>query len=321
LITTMINSYMSTRSWASVDYQSTGSGAGVSALQQKIVDFAGSDAPLSATERTNIPNALHIPETIGAVTIAYNLPGVPTGLKLNGTVIANIYLGNITKWNDAAIQQLNPTTTLPNQNIVPVHRSDGSGTTFVFTGYLSAVNGNWSSIVGQGKSVSWPVTGQASIGNTGVAGIVEGSAYTIGYVELNYAIANTMKVAAVQNPAGNYVMPTLASTTSAAQSIASAGLPAGDAAWTSINILNAPASDAYPIVSFSYLLVYKELNVVSGMSQAEAVGVVQFLWYAVHDGQSLAASQSYASLPSNVVSIDETTIKSITFNGVQVYQP
>jgi phosphate ABC transporter phosphate-binding protein len=316
----MITAYTATRSWAQVNYQGTGSGGGISALQQKTVDFAGSDAPLSATERTNIPNALHIPETIGSVTLTYNLPGVATGLKMNSTIIANIYLGTITNWNDTAIRQLNPGVNLPNQTIIPVHRSDGSGTTFVFTGYLSAVSSTWNTTVGQGKSVAWPVAGLSSLGNSGVAGIIEGQAYTFGYVELAYTIANSMKVAAVQNPSGAFVMPTLASTTAAAQSIASAGLPAGSESWTNVNILNAQGADAYPIVSFSYLLVYKELNVIPGMTQAQAVGIVQWLWYVVHDGQSQAASLNYATLPANVVSIDETTIKSITFNGVQVYQ-
>jgi phosphate transport system substrate-binding protein len=317
----MINTYMATRSWATVDYQPTSSGGGISSLQQKLVDFGCSDAPLSATDMTNLPNSLQIPETIGAVTLAYNLPGVPTGLKLNSTVIANIYLGTITNWNDTALRQLNPGVNLPNQTIIPVHRSEGSGTTFVFTGYLSAVSPTWNTTVGQAKSVTWPVTGLSSQGNNGVAGIIEGQAYTIGYVELAYAITNTMKVAAVQNPSGNYVMPTTASTTAAAQSVASKGLPAGNEVWTNVNILNAPASDAYPIVSFSYTIVYKELNVITGMDQAKAINLVQWLWYMVHDGQSQAAGQYYASLPANVVSIDETTIKSITFNGAQVYIP
>jgi phosphate ABC transporter phosphate-binding protein len=321
LLDKMITAYTATRSWAQVNYQGIGSGGGVSALQQKTVDFAGSDAPLSATERSNIPNALHIPETIGSVTLAYNLPGISTGLKLNSSVIASIYLGTITNWNDTAIRQLNPGVNLPNQTIIPVHRSDGSGTTFVFTGYLSAVSSTWNTTVGQGKSVAWPVAGLASSGNSGVAAVIEGQAYTFGYVELAYTIANSMKVAAVQNPSGAYVMPTLASTTAAAQSIASAGLPASSDAWTNVNILNAQGSEAYPIVSFSYLLVYKELNVVPGMTQAQAVGIVQWLWYVVHDGQSQAASLNYASLPANIVAIDEAAIKSITFNGVQVYQP
>jgi phosphate transport system substrate-binding protein len=319
LINAMITSYTATKTQIQVNYQSTGSGAGVNALKAYTADFAGSDAPLSTSERTAIPNALHIPETIGAVTIAYNLPGITTGLRLNGTVIADIFRGNITMWNDPAIQQLNPTKTLPAQTIVTVHRADSSGTTFVFTGYLSAVSSTWATTYGQSKSITWPV-GLASSGNAGVAGTVEGTAYAIGYVELAYAIENTMKVAAVLNPAGNYVMPTLATTTTAAQSVASTGLPAGDAAWTNVNILNASGDNSYPIVSFSYILVYKELNVITGMTQEKATALVDWLWYMVHDGQSQASALSYAALPSNVVTIDEATIRSITFNGVQVYK-
>lgn len=321
LLQKMITAYTATRTWAKVSYSGIGSGGGISAIQQKTVTFACSDAPLSATEMNNIPNSLQIPETIGAVTLAYNLPGVQTGLKLNSTVIASIYLGSITNWNDTAIRQLNPGVNLPNQTIIPVHRSDSSGTTFVFTGYLSAVSPTWNTTVGQGKSVVWPVAGLASNGNSGVAGVIEGQAYTFGYVELAYTIANQMKVAAVQNPSGAYVMPTTASTTAAAQSVASKGLPAGNEAWTNVNILNTPAADAYPIVSFSYTIVYKELNVVPQMDQAKAINLVQWLWFMVHDGQSQAASLNYASIPANVVSIDETTIKSITFNGVPVYIP
>jgi len=292
--------------------------AAESALQQKTVDFGASDAPLSANDQVNVPNALHIPETIGAVTVAYNLPGVSAGLHLTGKVIADIYQGIITKWNDPAIQALNPSTTLPAQTIQVGYRSDSSGTSFVFTGYLSVSSSIWQSAVGQGKSVPWP-TGRGSSGNTGVAAYVEGNAYTIGYVELAYAIQNTMKVAAVQNPTGNWIMPTLASTTAAAQSVASAGLPAGSASWTSINILNAADAQAYPIVTFSYLIVYKELNVIPNLTQSDASALVQWLWYVVHGGQNQAAALSYASLPTNIVQIDETTIKSITFNGVVVF--
>jgi phosphate transport system substrate-binding protein len=314
LLNAMITDYTAAKPYIQVNYQSIGSGGGISAMQQKTVDFGASDAPLSATEMNNIPNALHIPETIGAVTVAYNLPGLATGLHLTGQVIADIYQGTITMWNDPAIQNLNPTITLPAKTIVVVHRSDSSGTSFVFTGYLSASSTAWNTAVGQGKAVAWP-TGLGSSGNAGVAGTVEGTAYTIGYVELAYSIANTMKVAAVQNPTGNWIMPTLASTTAAAQAVASAGLPSGGASWTSVNILNAPASNAYPIVSFSYIIVYKELNVIPGMTQSGATALVQFLWYVVHNGQNQAPALSYASLPSNVVQIDEATIQSITFNG------
>jgi phosphate transport system substrate-binding protein len=314
LLNAMITDYTTAKPYIQVNYQSIGSGGGISAMQQKTVDFGASDAPLSATEMNNIPNALHIPETIGAVTVTYNLPGIATGLHLTGQVIADIYQGIITMWNDPAIQNLNPTITLPAKTIVVVHRSDSSGTSFVFTGYLSASSSAWSAAVGQGKAVAWP-TGLGGSGNAGVAGTVEGTAYTIGYVELAYSIENTMKVAAVQNPTGNWIMPTLASTTAAAQAVASSGLPSGGASWTSVNILNAPASNAYPIVSFSYIIVYKELNVIPGMTQSDATALVQFLWYVVHNGQNQAPALSYASLPSNVVQIDETTIQSITFNG------
>jgi phosphate transport system substrate-binding protein len=299
-----------------VNYQSIGSGGGIAALKQPTatVDFAASDAPLSASDAANIPNALHIPETIGAVTVAYNLPGVTSGLHLTGKVIADIFQGTITMWNDPAIQNLNPATALPVQTINTVHRSDGSGTTFIFTGYLSTSSNSWNSSIGQGKSVPWPV-GTGSSGNTGVASIVNGNQYSIGYVELAYIIENGMTVASVQNPAGNWIQPSLESTQLAVQSGASSGLPSGEASWINVSLLNTPDANAYPIVSFTYLLSYKELNVLSDMTQAKATALVQFLWYLVHDGQDLAPGLSYAKLPSNVVQIDETTIQSITFNG------
>ena len=297
-----------------INYQSIGSGGGISALKAKTVDFGASDAPLSATETADITNALHIPETIGAVTITYNLPEISSGLKLTGQVIADIFEGKITKWNDNAIQSLNPEIALPDQTINTVHRSDGSGTTYVFTTYLSMVSNSWGANIGAAKSVSWP-NGIGSSGNTGVASAINGTRYSIGYVELAYTLANSMTVAAVQNPSGNYVLPTLSSTTAAAQSGAASGLPAGSASWSSVNLLNTSASDAYPIVTFTYLIVYKELNIIPEMTEAKATALVQFLWYIVHDGQALAQDLQYAALPSNVVSINEATISSITFNG------
>ena len=306
-----------------INYQSIGSGGGISALKQPTptVDFAASDAPLSATDQANIPNALHIPETIGAVTIAYNLPDVPTGLHLTGKVIADIFQGTIKTWNDPSIQNINPQVPLPESSIITIHRSDGSGTTFIFTGYLSASSNSWNSSVGQGKTVAWPNAPGGAIGsngNTGVASTVNGTKYAIGYVELAYALQNGMTVAAVQNPAGNWIQPTLESTQLAVQSGASSGLPAGDASWAKVNLLNTPDANAYPVVSFTYLLSYKELNVVPGMTQDKATALVQFLWYIVHDGQDLAPGLAYAKLPSNVVQIDEATIRSITFNGNQL---
>ena len=320
LLDSMIKNYTANvKPNVQVNYQSIGSGGGISAYKQPTptVDFAASDAPLSASDAANIPNALHIPETIGAVTLAYNLPGIASGLHLTGKVIADIFQGTLTMWNDPAIQTLNPTITLPAQTINTVHRSDGSGTTFIFTGYLSSSSTTWNSSIGQGKSVAWPV-GSGSSGNTGVASSVQGIQYSIGYVELAYVLENGMTIAAVQNPAGNYVQPSLDSTQLAVQSGASSGLPAGDASWVNVSLLNAPDANAYPIVSFTYLLCYKELNVLSDMTQEKATALVQFLWYVVHDGQNLAPHLSYAKLPSNVVQIDEVTIQSITFNGHQL---
>ncbi len=313
LINEIITKYPSVKANVQVNYQGIGSGGGISDLKNKATDFAGSDAPLSASEREASPNTVHIPETIGAVTLAYNLPGVSSGLKLTGQVIADIFQGTITKWNDPAIQNLNPGVTLPAQTITTVHRSDGSGTTFIFTSYLSKVSTAWNTTVGSGKSVSWPAGGLGSNGNTGVASTVNSTANSIGYVELAYALTNGMTVAAVQNPSGHYIMPTLESTTAAAG--AATGLPAGDASWTGVNILNTPDANAYPIVSLTYLIVYKELSDIPNMTQERATAIVQFIWYVVHDGQQLAPSLEYAPLPSNVVQLDETTIQSITFNG------
>jgi phosphate ABC transporter phosphate-binding protein len=316
LIDKMITEYSKTKSHIQVNYQPSGSGAGITALIDKTVTFAGSDAPLSTSEREKAPNALHIPETIGSIAIAYNIPGVPSGLKLTGQIIADIFEGKITMWNDPAIANLNPTVALPATTINTVHRSESSGTTFVFTGYLSQASSSWKNNVGQSKSVAWPsANGVASSGNSGVASIISSTANSVGYVELAYALQTGMPVAAVQNPSGNYVIPTLESTTIAAQTVASAGLPAGNADWSNVNLLNAKNAQAYPIVSFSYILVYKELNVIPGMTQDSATALVQFLWYMVHDGQNLANSLEYASLPSNVVAINEATIQSITFNG------
>jgi phosphate ABC transporter phosphate-binding protein len=314
LLNAMITAYGQVKSHVQINYDGVGSGQGISDLESKTVDFAASDAPLGDSDMAKAPNALHIPETIGAVTIAYNLPDVPTGLHLTGNVIADIFLGKITTWNDLEIQSINPTITLPNETIQVARRSDGSGTTFIFTGYLSISSSEWNSTVGQGKTVAWPVGIPAS-GNPGVANVIQGTPYGVGYVELAYALQNNMTVAAIQNPAGNWVTPTLTSTENAVDSGASAGLPAGDESWSSVSIINAPGEEAYPIVSFTYLLAYKELNVVPGMTQAKATAMVQFLWWVIHDGQGFAPELNYAQLPASVVRINEATIQSITYNG------
>jgi phosphate transport system substrate-binding protein len=302
-----------------INYQGGGSGAGISALSDKRVDFAASDAPLTDSQRATAPNILHIPETIGAVTLAYNLPGISSGLHLSGQVIANLFLGTITNWNDPSIIALNPGTTLPNHAISTIHRSDGSGTTNVFTRYLAKVSATWDSTVGFGTSVQWPGTnGIGASGNANVASTINQTQYVIGYVELTYALQNGMTVAYIQNPAGNYIAPSLSSTTTAVQSGASQGLPTGNQSWYTVSLLNTADPQAYPIVSFTYLLVYKELNVIPSMDQNKATQLVQFLWYIVHDGQQLSPSLQYAQLPTNVLQIDEATIRSITYNGQQL---
>ncbi len=302
-----------------VNYQSIGSGGGVKALIAKTVDFAASDAPLTDNQRTNATNSLHIPETIGSVVFAYNIPKptsgtLPKGLNLTGPIIAGIFLGSITNWSNMTIQNINPGFQLPNQLISVVHRSDGSGTTFVWTSYLSLVSPVWSQNIGAGTAVAWPV-GLGSAGNEGVAGVIRGTSYYAGYVELAYALQNKMSYAFIQNPAGTYIEPSLASTQAALNTIAS--LPAGDQSWKSVTLLNSSDPAAYPIASFTYLLVYKELNVVPSMTQTKAKALVDFLWFVVHNpgGQALGPALGYVPLPDSVTTIDETTIKSITFNG------
>jgi phosphate transport system substrate-binding protein len=306
----MISAYQTATPTVAINYQSVGSGAGISALEGKTVDFAASDAPLQASDIAKAPNALTIPMTIGAVTVAYNIPGVKSNLHLTGKVIADIFSGNVTTWNNAEIQSLNSNVTLPSNNILVVHRSDSSGTTFVFTGYLVQESAGWNKTYGQAKSIGWPV-GLGANGNAGVAGVVQGTTYTIGYVELAYALANSMTVASVQNNAGNWVLPTLASSAAAATSVSN--LPAGNGVWSSVNLLNQPGATTYPIVTFSYVIVYKDLSVNSDLNANSAGALVQFLWWSVNTGQGQAQSLSYVPLPANVLAIDEATIQSITF--------
>lgn len=312
LLSTMTVEYHKIKPNIMLNYQSIGSGGGIRQHTDKTVDFAASDAPLNDKQREAAPNTLHIPETIGAVTLTYNMPGIPKGLKITGTIIADIYLGKITKWNDKAIQNLNPELQLPDKEIIVVHRSDGSGTTFVWTSYLLLISPEWNKTVGHGTAVQWPV-GLGSAGNEGVAALVRGTEYTIGYVELAYVLQNNMSYAFIQNREGRFIEPTLDSASAAAAS--ARNLPRGDQSWKDVSLLNAPGTDSYPITSFSFLLVYKELSVLPSMNKEKAQALVEFLWWAVHRGQDYAPKLQYVPLPQQVVSIDEETIKSITFNG------
>src|SRR5437773_3118840 len=297
-----------------VNYQGGGSGAGIQAITAKTVDFAGSDAPLKPSERAAVPGLLHVPETIGAVTAAYNVASLSSGLNLTGHLLGEIFLGKITTWNHANISALNPGVVLPNSAIRVVHRSDSSGTTFVWTSYLHLENPGWSSSL-VGKSINWPV-GIGASGNAGVAGKILTTPDSIGYVELAYTVQNSMKVGKIRNPTGNFISPSLASTAAAAASAPTFPSPDGD--WNNVTILNAAGANSYPIASFTYLLVYKELNAIgTSMTQAKAQALVDFLWWAVHDalgcdpprcpgGQQYAAGLVYPALPPSVVTIDET---------------
>jgi phosphate ABC transporter phosphate-binding protein len=297
----------------SVNYNCVGSGAGISQITAKTVDFAGTDAPLKPSERAAAPGLLHIPETIGAVTAAYNVASLSSGLNLTGHVLGEIYLGKITTWNHANISALNPGVALPASSITVVYRSDSSGTTFVWTSYLRSRNPGWgTSLVG--KQINFPV-GTGASGNFGVAGTIQSTPNSIGYVELSYTIQNNMKVAKIRNGEdSNWVLPSLASTAAAAASFANPPTPGGD--WANVSILNAAGANSYPIASLTYLLVYKELNVIgSSMTKAKAQALVDFLWWAIHTGQDQSEALAYPKLPASLVTLDEGAINSITFNG------
>jgi phosphate transport system substrate-binding protein len=297
-----------------INYQSIGSGGGVKQFTAKTVDFGATDAPLTQNETEQVPGAVHIPETIGSVVAAYNIPSIPEkGLKLTGEVLADIFLGKITKWNDPKIQSLNQDKTLPGDDIVVVHRSDGSGTTFVWTDYLSNVSPAWKDQLGKGKSVEWPV-GIGAPQNEGVANAIKGSPNTIGYVELSYALTTNTPFAFIQNKEGNFVEPSLNSTNAAVQSFV-ASLPKGDGVWTDVTLVNAAGADSYPIASFSYLLLNKELNTNPNLDQAKSKALVDFISWAITDGQKMAETLDYVPLPEGVVKLNQDTLKSLTFNG------
>jgi phosphate transport system substrate-binding protein len=302
----------------SINYQSIGSGGGVKQFTEKIVDFGATDAPLTSLEMEKAREAVHIPETIGSIIVSYNIPEVPdSGLKLTGSILAGIYLGEITKWNDPQIQKLNPDLFLPTQNIIVVHRSDGSGTTFVWTDYLSNVNNEWKAQVGKGKSVQWP-TGVGAPGNEGVASTVKSTPYAIGYVELSYALATRMTYAYLENQEGNFIEPSIDSVRAAVASSATL-LPRGDESWEQVSTTDAPGKDSYPISSFSYLLLYKELSTnprIDSLDKARAL--VDFVSWAITDGQQFADDLGYVALPDDVVILNQDTLSSLTYKGQPV---
>jgi phosphate transport system substrate-binding protein len=265
-----------------INYQPIGSGGGIKQITAHAVDFGASDAPMSDAEEAKAPGILHIPTVAGAVVVAYNVPGVGPGIQLTPSVIADIFLGKITNWSDPQIAKLNPGTKFPSTGIVPFHRSDGSGTTNIFTTYLSDVSGDWKDQVGAGKSVKWP-KGLGGKGNPGVAALIKQTEGGIGYIELAYAVQNVIPYAAVRNAKGTFIYPSVESTTIAASAVS---LPAD---FRKV-IVNTPAAKGYPITGFTFLLVYPN-------SKPE---LKKFLQWALTDGEKEASSLYYAPLPENV---------------------
>ncbi|HTV48592.1 MAG TPA: phosphate ABC transporter substrate-binding protein PstS [Phycisphaerae bacterium] len=295
-----------------VDYQAVGSGAGIKAISGQLVPFAGSDAPLTDAQEQNAPGKiLHIPTVAGPEVMTYNLPGLNGQLVLDGQTIADIYMGNVTSWNDPEIQKLNPNLNLPNLPIAVAHRSDGSGTTYIFTDYLSHVSSNWASQVGNATAVQWPV-GQGGKGNAGVAAIVKNTVGGIGYVEYAYALNGNLTYAALVNHDGNTVQPSIAGVVAAAQ-----GMMDNIPDDFRLHIVDAPGADSYPICGFTYLLVYQDLDYLKDPNEAQAL--VKWLVWCETDGQQYAAGLKYASLPSALQQKIMDQLKTITFNGQLVW--
>ena len=286
---------------ARVNYQSIGSGGGVKQISERTVDFGATDSPMTDEELKKAPGVMHVPTALGAVVVVYN-NGLPDGLRLTADVLAEIYLGKLTKWNDPRLAALNPSLKLPDQAITVVHRSDGSGTTGVFTDYLAKVSADWKSKVGAAKSVKWPV-GMGGKGNEGVTSMSKQVPGAIGYVELAYANQNHLPTAVIKNPDGEFVRPTVESTAEAAKGVT---LPAD----LRVSITNAKGKAAYPISSFTYALIYKE--------QADAQKgklLVDFLWWGAHEGQKLGQALDYAALPAPVLVRVEEQLRSVTAAG------
>lgn len=303
-----------------VNYQSIGSGGGIAQITAGTVDFGASDAPLTPSQYTAINRTiLTIPESASAVVPAYNIPGVGNGLRFTGYVLARIFLGNITMWNDPAIQSLNPNIALPAHSITVVHRSDGSGTMYAFTNFLADSSQEWAKKVGYGTSVSWP-TGIGCKGNEGVAGCIINTPYSIGPLELAYVIVNKGLVSygAVQNAAGNFILANITNV-QAALAAGATNLPAGNARWSNVSIIDnlikdTSATNAYPITTLTYILVYQEQT-----DKTRGTALVNFLWWIINSGQQAGTSIGYVPLPQSIVQIDDQTINSITYNGVPLH--
>src|SRR5215204_3851199 len=300
-----LSEYGNLHSNVKIDYQSIGSGGGIKQLKEQTVDFGASDAPMSDADLKSAPGeVVHIPTVLGAVVITYNLEGVNQPLRFSPEVIADIFLGKIKKWNDPKIAADTPGVTLPANDITVVHRSDGSGTSAVFTDYLSKVSSEWKDKVGAGTSPSWP-TGIGGKGNEGVTGQLKKTPNTIGYIELAYAAENKLPVAQIKNAEGSFVEPSIDGVTAAA-SAAAANTPDD----LRVSITNSAGPQAYPISSYTYILVYKNQK-----DAAKGKTLVDFLWWGIHDGETYAKELQYAPLPADIVKRAEAKIGLITANG------
>jgi phosphate transport system substrate-binding protein len=295
-----------------INYNPVGSGTGIADLQTATVTFAGSDPALKPTDVSGMKGpALQFPVAFGAITVSYNLPGIKSGLKLDGPTLASIFSGKIKTWNDPAIKALNPGLSLPSTAITVVHRSDSSGTTAGFTTYLADVSPTWASSIGSGKDVKWPV-GTGAAKNSGVAAAVKQTTGAVGYVEQAYALENNFTYASVKNSAGTYILPTISNTSAAANGVK---VPAN----LGISTINSPDPQAYPIVSQTFLVTYQDPCKSGGASSSVASGLKKFLTYAFGPGQQTLGSGSsqlpYAPLPSSLAAKDTAQLAKMTCNG------
>jgi phosphate transport system substrate-binding protein len=287
-----------------INYQSIGSGGGIRQLSEGTVDFGATDSPMTDEElaRAKHGEILHVPTVIGAVVLAYNLEGLDAPLQLSGDVIADIFLGKITRWNDSRIAALNPGVALPDQDVIVVHRSDGSGTTYVFTDYLSKVSEEWSGGPGRGKEVQWP-TGLGAKGNEGVAGQVEQTPGSIGYMELAYATQNDLPFASVRNRAGLFVSPSIESISAAASEAMRA---LGSDTDFRVSIVDAEGPSSYPVSSFTWIIIYKNQP-----DEVKGRKLVEFLRWAITEGQQAVAGLDYAPLPDDVVAVIQERLSGV----------
>jgi len=292
-----------------VNYQSIGSGGGISQLINRTIDFGASDVPMNREQDSIAPaQVLHIPITASAIVLSYNLPEVTDTLRLSPEILAGMFLGRITRWDDTAIVALNPGIRFPSLPIIIAHRSDGSGTTNVFTGYLSKVSGDWKAGVGRGSSVNWPA-GLGGKGNEGVAGLIRQMHGAIGYIELAYVMQNKMTCAKIRNKAGHFIAPDIPSVAAAA----SVRIPAD----SKISLTDTDAGYGYPISAFSWVLIYKEQDY-RRHSKDKAVELVRLISWMIHEGQQYSTALYYSPLPPAAVSAGEAILRSVTYDGMPI---